>query len=80
MNDYPDMHPVRARREELGMTQRQLAVKAGVAPRTVQNVEAGRHRPRIHIRRKLMRALGLPFERHAEVFGDLGPANHTSQK
>jgi transcriptional regulator with XRE-family HTH domain len=48
-----------ARRSELGLTQKELAVKAGVAERTVQNLEAGK-RPQPLIRGKIERALGWP--------------------
>lgn len=46
-----------ARRSELGLTQRELAAKAAVAERTVQNLEAGK-RPQPLIRGKIERALG----------------------
>lgn len=45
-----------ARRSELGLTQRELAAKAAVAERTVQNLEAGK-RPQPLIRGKIERAL-----------------------
>lgn len=48
-----------ARRAELELTQRELALKAGVAERTVQNLEAGK-RPQPLIRGKIERALGWP--------------------
>lgn len=47
------------KRSELGLTQRELAVKAGVAERTIQNLEAGK-RPQPLIRGKIERALGWP--------------------
>lgn len=47
------------RRSELGLTQKQLAAKAGVAERTVQNLEAGTH-PQPLIRGKIEKALGWP--------------------
>jgi transcriptional regulator with XRE-family HTH domain len=46
-----------ARRSDLGLTQRELAAKAAVAERTVQNLEAGK-RPQPLIRGKIERALG----------------------
>ena len=45
-----------ARRSELGLTQRELAAKANVAERTIQNLEAGK-RPQPLIRGKIERAL-----------------------
>jgi len=36
---------VRAARLRLGLTQEQVAVRAGLDPRTVRNVETGRYRP-----------------------------------
>lgn len=50
------------------MTQRELARKAGIALRTVCGIETGRHEARMTSRRKLLRALGVPFERAREVF------------
>lgn len=45
------------RRAELGLTQKQLAARAGVSERTVQNLEAGT-RPQTLIRGKIEKALG----------------------
>jgi DNA-binding XRE family transcriptional regulator len=56
------------RRSELGWTQKRLAAEAGVAERTVQNLEAGRV-PQPLIRAKIEMALGWPpgeFRRIAE--------------
>lgn len=47
------------RRSELGLTQKELAARAGVAERTVQNLEAGT-RPQPLIRGKIEQALGWP--------------------
>jgi transcriptional regulator with XRE-family HTH domain len=47
---------VRAARLRLGLTQEQVAARTGLDPRTVRNVEAGRHRPS---RRTLGRLAGL---------------------
>lgn len=52
------------------MTQAQLARKARVAVRTVTNVEAGR-RCRMDVQRRLLIALGVPFGRRVEVFGEM---------
>ena len=39
-----DDSPVKIRREELGLTQLQLAYKAGVTPATISNIETGRYK------------------------------------
>lgn len=58
MNDWGRaIAAVIARRSELGLTQRDLAAKAAVAERTVQNLEAGK-RPQPLIRAKIEKALG----------------------
>lgn len=48
-----------ARRSEMGLTQKALAEKAGVAERTIQNLEAGK-KPQPLIRGKVEKALGWP--------------------
>ena len=60
---------LRRLREKLWLTQVQLAKRAGVCPRTVQTAEGGGG-VSIPTRRKLLLALGIPFERRGEVFGD----------
>lgn len=60
------------RRGELGLTQKGLALKAGVGERTIQNLEAGKQ-PRSVIRSKIERALGWEpgeFRRIAESDGE----------
>lgn len=47
------------RREQLGMTQEQLAAAADVAPKTIYNMEAGGRTPQPRTLRKVQRALGL---------------------
>jgi transcriptional regulator with XRE-family HTH domain len=51
---------VRAARLRLGLTQEQLATRAGLDPRTVRNVETGRYRPSHRTAERLQAALGLP--------------------
>jgi transcriptional regulator with XRE-family HTH domain len=52
---------VRAARLRLGLTQEQLAARAGLDPRTVRNVETGRYRPcRRRTAERLWEVLGLP--------------------
>ncbi len=50
------------------LTQAQLARKARVAQRTIVSIEAGKA-SRLCTQRRLLKALGIPFERRAEVFG-----------
>lgn len=54
------MGGLRAARETAGLSQRALAARAGVAFRTVQLIEAGRHDARLSTVEKLSAALGLP--------------------
>jgi transcriptional regulator with XRE-family HTH domain len=51
---------VRAARLRLGLTQEQLAGRAGLDPRTLRNVETGRYRPSRRTAERLGEALGLP--------------------
>jgi len=46
------------RRSDLGLTQAELAIKAGVVERTVQNIEAGK-RPQPLTLAAIARALGM---------------------
>jgi transcriptional regulator with XRE-family HTH domain len=50
---------VRAARLRLGLTQEQVAARTGLDPRTVRNVETGRHRPS----RRTKERLAGPFGR-----------------
>lgn len=58
---------VRELREELWLTQAELARKAKVALRTIHDVEHGAN-CHMTTKRKLLEALGIPFERRKEVF------------
>lgn len=58
-------------REDRLITQRALAKKAKVALRTIVNIETGGMSPRVETRRRLLRALGLPFKGHRTIFGAL---------
>jgi transcriptional regulator with XRE-family HTH domain len=49
---------VRAARLRLGLTQEQVAARAELDPRTVRNVEVGRHQPRGRTLERLSRLLG----------------------
>lgn len=56
--------PIKQRRLALGLTQKQLAAKAGMSHRTVTAWETGACLPRWDTRQKMRRALGLPEERY----------------
>jgi transcriptional regulator with XRE-family HTH domain len=49
---------IRAARLRLGLTQEQVAARAGLDPRTVRNVETGRHRPSRRTAERLAGVLG----------------------
>jgi transcriptional regulator with XRE-family HTH domain len=49
---------VRVARLRLGLTQEQVAARTGLDPRTVRNVETGRHRPSRRTSRQLNGILG----------------------
>ncbi len=54
---------LKERRRELGLTQAELAVRAGVTPRTIQNYELGARKPQqVEIVQKLATALDCTVE------------------
>jgi transcriptional regulator with XRE-family HTH domain len=53
MNTDAMRKEIRHRREARGWSQRQLAQRAGLSKATVQNIEAGRHAPRLQSLMKL---------------------------
>lgn len=62
--------PLRKERERLNLTQLELAQRAGIAPRTVMNIESNSsHVVRPSTRRKILAVLGLPETEHARIFG-----------
>lgn len=65
------MPTLRELRLQHRLSQRDLARRAHVSLRTVSNAESGRHATRHSTQRLLLIALGLPFERRRDVFGDL---------
>ena len=67
----PAVATLRELREERLLTQGELALKAGLVRRTVANIEAGRSAAQLVTRRRLLAVLGVPEERHVEVFGAL---------
>ena len=60
---------VRELRENKLMTQAQLAKKARVALRTIHSVEKGMN-CRMDTKRKILMALGVPFDQKGQVFLD----------
>jgi len=60
---------VRELRENKLMTQAQLAKKARVALRTIHSVEKGMN-CRMDTKRKILMALGIPFDQKGQVFLD----------
>ena len=59
--------PIMERRQELGLSMKQLAMMAGICPQTVYRMEAGEQVPTWETRQKLRRVLGLPEERYITV-------------
>lgn len=60
------MHPVRSRRERVGLSQLALADRVGLARQSLSAIEAGRVTPSVEIALKLARALDCRVE---ELFG-----------
>jgi len=60
---------LRALRVSRGLSQRQLAAKAGISERTISSIETGRSPGRPPTRRKLLTALGVPYAARASIFG-----------
>lgn len=65
---------LRQRREELGITQEELAVDLGVSTTTYRNWERGMYLPRVGRRPQLARLLGVSVEEVATWFGGNGRA------
>lgn len=59
--------PIMERRQELGISQQELARLAGVHYQTIHRMETGVQMPIWETRQKLRRALGLPEERYITV-------------
>lgn len=56
------------------MTQVELARRAALAPTTVERIESRALSPLRLTRSKLLRVLGIPFDRHESIFGPLLPS------
>ena len=61
------MNRIRAARQALGWTQNELARKAGISARTIHAIEKGRP-CRQATKRKIMNALGVPWDLRDEYF------------
>lgn len=66
------MNRIRAARQALGLTQSELAQKAGVSARTIHAVEKGRA-CRQTTKRQILNALGVPWEMRDEYFVRVRP-------
>lgn len=53
---------VRKRREEIGLTQSELATDAGVSRDVIASIELGRRGTRSFVLRKIARALGTQYD------------------
>ena len=52
------MNSIREKREELGISQKDLAEKCGIAQSTLCDIEMGRSNPSIHVAVRIAEALG----------------------
>lgn len=71
------MNRIRAARQALGWTQNELANKAGVSARTIHAVEKGRP-CRQTTKRRILNALGVPWELRDEYFVRARPVRRPS--
>ena len=69
------MNRIRAARQARGWTQNELAERAQVAARTVHAVEKGQA-CRQATKRKILAALGVPWDLRAEYFPRPRPVRH----
>jgi DNA-binding XRE family transcriptional regulator len=49
-------------REERELTQLELAIRAGLTPGTISNIETGRNQPRVAVAIQIAQALGVAVE------------------
>ena len=62
-------HPLKVLRHKHGLTQKILAQRAKLSPRTVSYIETRKEVPRYSTRKKILRVFGLSFrEFHQRVF------------
>jgi transcriptional regulator with XRE-family HTH domain len=58
-------------REERGLTQQELATKAGTSYQTIWRIENGKHaEPGIYIARRIARALGVSLDFLVDLYGE----------
>ena len=62
MHQYDLIQRLKNRREELGVTQEQLAELAAVALRTVKELDAGKGNPTVNTLMKLADVLGMELK------------------
>lgn len=66
----------REARERAGLSQRQLAERAGVSPSTIARIERGRMEPTLDLLLRLIRACGMELRMHLDRNdGSAVPAN-----
>jgi transcriptional regulator with XRE-family HTH domain len=66
------MNRIRAARQAQGWTQNELAARADISPRTIHAIEKGRP-CRQATKRKILAALGVPWELRDEYFPRVRP-------
>ena len=66
---------LKARRNELGLTQLQVAVKADVSYRGYQNIEAGNRVPNVLSAQRIASVLGTTVDKIFPVFEDAKTEN-----
>jgi transcriptional regulator with XRE-family HTH domain len=58
-------------REERGLTQQELAKKAGTSYQTIWRIETGKHaEPGIYIAKRIARALGVSLDFLVDLYGE----------
>ncbi len=60
---------LKARREELGLSLRQLSAMAGITPSYIKDIEKGRYIPTITVTLQLLESLGIPMKEYLEAVG-----------
>lgn len=60
---------LKAEREKCGLSQHDLAIKAGTTARTISYLESGKHKPSLALAVKIARALGVRVTEFSELWG-----------
>lgn len=71
-------HPLHKARHAAGFTQQQLADKSQVSLRCICYTERYNGAPNYGTRRKLLKALGIEWSRHTEIFDSVPPTEYQS--